>query len=199
MKSMGALMALILIAAACGPAPSQNPGSTTVESSPMTTAIVTDVETSWDPAWELPSDVREELEDALGRAGVWILVPTTAPQTQTSGPLSAEIRLSHGEPVGGSVTDIVIRREDFSVYLSVQSRPVGEEPICQPRLDDLLYPAWSTEPIRDTTGCSLQDEDAVSYVGWTENGQNILAQFGPQISMIEVISWVDTWEPLGSA
>lgn len=89
----------------------------------------------------MPTDVRAELEAALGAAGVWILVPTSAPEAQTGRSLSAEIRLSHTVPLGGSVTDMVVRRGDSSVFLSVQSIPVGEEPICGPPLGDLTVPS----------------------------------------------------------
>ena len=194
-KPVTILVAFALIVAACGNPPSQSPASTTVEPGPTITTITTDLERTWSPAWELPSDMSAELEAVLPEAGVWILVPTAAPPAQPGESLSAEIRLSHTVPVGESVADMVVRSPDGSVFLSVQSRPVGEEPICGPR----LYPAWSTETIRDVAGCSLQAEDAISFLAWTEDGQDFVAQFGPELHMAEATSWLDSWGSVGAS
>jgi hypothetical protein len=44
--------------------------------------------------------------------------------------------------------------------------------------------------------CSLWVEDAISYLAWTENGQDVLAHVGPEVGMAEVILWLDTWDSL---
>jgi hypothetical protein len=191
MKLLTPLLLVALLAGGCGgnagtdsPVPTDGPG-------PPITAIFVDYEGSWSPAWSLPSTTGTELGSALQEAGISMLIPAVAPAVP-AGTLSMDVRVTSRAPVGASGADIVVRRSDLSVYVSLGSLSVTQDPVCTTRLDDLFYPDWSTELVRGTTGCSMQ-ADTLSYVAWTENGQNFVAEFPTAIGLEAMVTWFDTW------
>ena len=62
----------------------------------------------------------------------------------------------------------------MSVFVSADTVPFGEEPICAQRLDRLSPPAWSTEIVRGTSGCA-QETSTLSLLRWTDDGQDFVA------------------------
>lgn len=191
MKLLTPLLLVVLLAGGCRgtttgiPVPTDAPG-------PPITAIFVDYESTWSPAWSLPSTTGTELGSALRQAGISMLIPAAAPAVP-AGTLSMDVRVTTRAPVGRSGADIVVRRSDLSVYMSLGSIPVAEDPVCATRLDDVLYPDWSTELVRGTTGCSMQAE-TLSYLAWTEDGQNFVAEFPTAVGVEAMVAWLDTWE-----
>lgn len=94
---------------------------------------------------------------------------------------------------------MVLRRVDQSVFVSVQAIPVGDRPTCDALLGDPLHQDWATQVIRGTAGCSLLVEGAVSYLRWTEAGQDFHAESGPEVGISDLVGWLDTWQRVGSA
>ncbi|MCJ7725891.1 MAG: hypothetical protein MUP76_05825 [Acidimicrobiia bacterium] len=197
MRLVSSTLALLLLATACDDTPAVNTTpSSAIDTSPVVTAISTDFEQTWDPAWAPPPDLLIGVEAALSDNGISALVPTGPPPTGPS--LSADLRITRTMPTDRPAMSIVLRRADLSVYASLQAAPIGTQPACETRLDDLGYPAWATHIIRGTTGCSLLVEGAVSSLDWSEAGQYFHAEFGPEVDVDELVSWLDTWLPVGS-
>lgn len=191
MRLLSAAVALALLAGACDDTPAETPDTSGTVESPGITAIVADFEGSWDPAWVLLPDMRGDFDAALAEAGMWALLPTGPPITDST--LSADVRITRTVPSGQSGVEMVLRRVDRSVFVSIEAIPVGDRPTCDSLLDDLGYPAWATQVIRGTTGCSLLVEGAVSYLRWTEAGQDFHTEFSPEVDLSDLVSWLDTW------
>ncbi len=177
---------IAVIVAACGVSESGDPSSST-------TITFVPFETSWSHASGLTAEVRADLEAALGQAGGWALVPSseTPPALVAD---TVEIRVTRAMPADLAGSDLVVRRADLSVLVSLQAVAAGDVSICEK-----AGAGWAPRPVRGLPGCALLAADAVSYVAWTEDGQDFLAQFGPEVGDAVVVGWLATWEAVGSA
>jgi hypothetical protein len=195
MRHVCAVLAIVMVAA-CGNPPAADTTTSITNGGPVVTAITSEFESTWTPAWAPPSDLRAEFEAALRASGIWVLAPTEA--TLAASSLAADVRITGTMPTSQSGVAIVLRRADQSVFISLQTAPIGTQPACETRLDDLGYPLWATQVVRGTTGCSLLVEGAVSSLDWFEDGQFFHTEFGPEIDVGELALWLDTWLPVGS-
>ena len=193
MKLLSAILFAGLIAGGCASGAAIDTTTVTDGTGPPITAITTDYEGSWGQAWAPPSDTRSDFEVALLQAGIMTLVPTVPPSGAGGEALSLDARVTTRVPVGGPGVDLIVRRSDLSVFLSLTTVPVTDEPICASRLDDLQYPDWGARPIRGTTGCSMETEP-LSYVAWTEDGQNFVAEFATDLGVDPTVAWLTTWQ-----
>jgi hypothetical protein len=195
-KVAGAVVAFALFAAGCDRTPDVGTTASTAATPSVITAVMTDFEQTWDLAWAPSSDLMADFEGALRDNGIWALIPSEAPPTALS--LSADVSITRTVPTSRPATNMVLRRADLSVFVSVQGAPVGTQPACETRLDDAGNPAWTTVEIRGATGCSLRVDGAVSFLEWSENGWYLHAEFGPEVDVDELVSWFATWLPVGS-
>jgi len=198
MRFVGAVLAMVLLVAACGdtPAATTSAPSFATEPSTVITAITTDFEQTWDPAWAPSDDLLAGFEAALRDAGIWALLPTEASPTGPS--LSADAEITSTVPTNHPALSVVLRRADLSVFVSVQTAPLGAQPACDTRLDDRGGVAWAAQVVRGANGCSLLVDGAVSFLEWSENGQFFHAEFGPEVEVDELVGWFDTWRPIAT-
>ncbi len=189
MRLAVAVAAVALISSGCADGLSGSPGT----SEPTITAVSVGYASGWSPAWSPPVDVLTTLRDALRQGQMWMLLPSAPPDAST-GELSAAVQISQRVPVGGSEGSIVLRRPDDSVYVSVQSVSANGKPICDAPLGDPLYLEWEPATVRGEPGCSLFVPEAISFVAWTEQGENFIAQFGPDVDMAGLIQWLGDWD-----
>ncbi|MFH1331256.1 MAG: hypothetical protein ABIJ48_11465 [Actinomycetota bacterium] len=94
-------------------------------------------------------------------------------------------------PTGILRVDVVVRRSDQSVVVSLSSGAADDLSACTP----LLEGEWSPATVRGLPGCSLLVPGAVSFLSWQEMGAEVLAQFGPEVPLNGLLAWLNTWRP----
>lgn len=185
--------AFAIVACMVGCAPESPTGPTDAPLAPTITGIGVDFEAIWFPAWSVPQETRSEVLDAIQQANVAILLPTIQPGSES---LRAELRITTTVPTQIPGVDLVLRRADGSVFVSVQTLPTDGEPICSPLTTNDLYPAWATTAVRGVIGCSL-DGEFVSQVAWSESSQDFVTEFASDLDRSDLVSWLSTWEIIG--
>jgi hypothetical protein len=87
--------------------------------------------------------------------------------------------------------DVVVRRSDLSVVVSLSSLGADDLPACAALLDG----EWSPITVRGLPGCSLLVPGAVSFLRWEEAGGGFAAEFGPEMPLDGLLAWLDAWSP----
>lgn len=191
MKLVTATILVAMLAVGCRAA-SPNAAPTVVDTSPPITAILVDYQRSWSPAWDPSSDVVAEFAAALEPAGISMMIPTAAPSSTGSETLSIDVKILDRVPAGSSSGEVVVRRADLSVFMSLTSIPIDGEPICAPLLEE-PDGGWSPKVVRGSSGCAMEAE-SLSYLAWSENRQDFLAEFGTEVGADNLALWLDAWE-----
>jgi hypothetical protein len=190
-----ALAAAVLVAG-CSGAPAGTPSSV-VDDGPVITAITREFEETWGPAWTPPAAVLAGFEGALRSRGILALLPGGPPSV--GGSLSADVDITGTAPIDRPTVGVVVRRVDGSVFLSVQTTPVGTQAGCADRVGAPGDSGWTLRTIRGTTGCALLVEGAVSFIDWIEEGQFFHAEFGPGVDGDVVVAWLGEWHRVPAA
>lgn len=188
---------VLLITAACsgGAATATSAPTTTTDPGPPITTVVPEFSGGWSPAWA-PERV-DGFDDALLATGLWLPVPLDPPSDDI-GVLDIEVSVYRRVPVGPPGADLIARRPDGTVFVSLQTIALEEDPICDRHLDESQYPAWATIEIRGVTGCAWLSTDQISSLEWTERGQNFHADFTSTVALDDLIDWLDRWERTGA-
>jgi len=190
----GLVLLMTALPAACTGAPdttSPGPGD-----DPVITATVIDLEQSWDVAWSPSPDQLAQYEEALLAAGVSALIPTVEPAGESM--LNADVVVLRTVPTGESSTSMVVRRSDRSVYVSLQAVPLGRRSSCASRLEDEPKSEWTAAAIRGQGGCSLLVVGAPSLLDWSEHDMQFLVEFGPDVELEALLSWLESWRLVAS-
>lgn len=195
MKSASTVLIVAMLASGCA----LKASSEAADTAPTISTISVDFETRWTPAWGVPGDVRADLVSVLDQSSLWLLIPTAPPTGRAEESLAGEVRVTSRAPSGIHGADMVVRRGDMSVFVSLQTLPVAGEPLCEAPLNDPEYSGWTRTSVRGAEGCALLVDDAVSYLSWTESGQNLSVDFGPEMDVEDLIAWLASWERLGRA
>jgi hypothetical protein len=178
----------VFLVGACG-------GGTTDETTGVT-GISVDAQVSWRPPEDPDAAARVDISAALGldrapadQAGP-VLLPGPVPEgAGIQGADSAELTVTRTLPTGILRVDVVVRRSDQSVVVSLSSGAADDLSSCTP----LLEGEWSLATVRGLPGCSLLVPGAVSFLSWQEMGAQVLAQFGPEVPLNGLLAWLDTW------
>jgi hypothetical protein len=188
--SLAACLLLSFLAAACGgPA-----GGDT----PVVTGITTDAQVSWRPPEDPDLAARADISAALrldrpaeDRIGP-VLLPGPVPEgAGIHGVDSAELTVTRTVPSGVVRVDVVVRRADLSVVVSVSALAAGDLPACGADLQG----QWLVATVRGLPGCSLLVPGAVSFLRWEEAGGGFHAEFGPEVSVNGLLAWLTDWYP----
>ena len=189
-RVLAAGLLVAFLAAACG-------GGTTEETTGVT-GITIEAQVSWHPPEDPDPAARADLAAALrldrppGDQAPPVLLPGPVPEgAGIAGAASAELTVTRTLPTGILRVDVVVRRSDQSVVVSLSSGAAGDPPVCAP----LLEGEWSPVTVRGLAGCSLLVPGAVSFLSWQETGAEVLAQFGPEVPLAGLLAWLDGWRP----
>lgn len=181
---------LAILAAACG-------GGTVEEAAPIT-GIFRDAQVSWrppehpDPAARAGISAALRLDGPLGEHVGPVLLPGPVPAAAgIQGADSAELTVTRTIPTNIERADVVVRRSDLSVVVSLVSLASDDLPACANRLDG----EWSPITVRGLPGCSLLVPGAVSFLRWEEAGGGFQTEFGPDVPVDGLLAWLDAWQP----
>ncbi len=189
-RPLAACLLLALLVVACGRGAS--------EETTVITIIVTDAQVSWRPPERPDPIARADISAALGLDGSSgdqvgpVLLPGPVPEAAgIQGADSAELTVTRTIPTNIVRADVVVVRSDLSVVVSLSTLAVDDLPACATALDG----EWSPITVRGLLGCSLLVPGAVSFLRWEEEGGGFHAEFGPEVPVEGLLTWLDAWLP----
>jgi hypothetical protein len=181
---------VVLLAASCG-------GGVSAESTPITDLSI-EAQVSWEPPEAPDAGTRAAIAAALGpdrptsqQAGPALLPGPLPAGNGIEGVASAELMVTRTVPTDIVRVDVVVRRADQTVVVSVSAMKEGDAPGCGAPLEQ----GWMSATIRGSPGCSLQVPGAVSFLRWDESGGTFQAEYGPEVAFDDLVAWLEAWHP----
>jgi hypothetical protein len=179
-----------LLAASCG-------GGESAESTPITDLSI-EAQVGWEPPEAPDAATRAAIAAALGldrpasqQVGPALLPGPLPAGNGIQGAASAELMVTRTVPTDIARVDVTVRRADQTVVVSVSAMKAGDAPGCGSPLE----PGWVSATIRGAPGCSLQVPGAVSFLRWSESGGTFQAEYGPEVALDDLLSWLEAWHP----